>query len=102
MRVLNCDVLVVGGGPAGSSAARAAALAGASVIVAERRRIVGRPVRCAEYIPAMLVGQANVGDEYIVQRTTGMRSFLHGRCIQDMSAPGCAVSYTHLTLPTKA
>ena len=91
MRVLNCDVLVVGGGPAGSSAARAAALAGASVIVAERRRIVGRPVRCAEYIPAMLVGQANVGDEYIVQRTTGMRSFLHGRCIQDMSAPGCVI-----------
>ena len=40
----------------------------------------------------MLVGQANVGNEYIVQRTTGMRSFLHGRCIHDMSAPGCVIA----------
>ncbi len=91
MRVINCDVLVVGAGPAGSSAARAAAKAGASVVVAERRHIVGRPVRCAEYIPARLVGQADVGDQYIVQRITGMRSFLHGRRIQDMAAPGCVI-----------
>jgi len=91
MRLMQCDVLVVGAGPAGSSAARAAAQAGASVIVVERRPVVGRPVRCAEYIPAMLVGQADVGRDYIVQRTEGMRSFLHGRCIQEMQAPGCLI-----------
>lgn len=91
MRSVSCDILVVGAGPAGSSAARAAAWEGAHVLLAERRPVVGLPVRCAEYIPAMLVGQADVGRGYIVQRTTGMRSFLHGRCIQDMAAPGCLI-----------
>lgn len=91
MRDVTCDILVVGAGPAGSSAARAAAWEGAHVLLAERRPVVGLPVRCAEYIPAMLVGQADVGQGYIVQNTTGMRSFLHGRCIQDMAAPGCLI-----------
>ena len=45
------DVLVVGLGPAGASAARAAVLAGASVIAVERRRAVGVPVQCAEFVP---------------------------------------------------
>ena len=51
-----CSILVCGAGPAGSSAALAAARAGAGVLVLERRRLVGVPVRCAEYIPAPLAG----------------------------------------------
>lgn len=46
-----CDVLVVGFGPAGSSAAAAAARAGCSVIALERKKVVGIPVQCAEFIP---------------------------------------------------
>ena len=91
MRMLQYDVLVVGAGPAGSSAARTAAQAGASVALVERRSVVGLPVRCAEYIPAMLVGQADAGKDYIVQATLGMRSYLHGRRIQDMVAPGYVI-----------
>ena len=89
--MLHYDVLIVGAGPAGSSAARAAAQAGASVALVERRSAVGVPVRCAEYIPAMLVGQADVGKDYIAQATLGMRSYLHGHRIQDMTAPGYVI-----------
>ncbi len=48
------DVLVVGLGPAGSRAAAAAAEAGARVVAIERRAEPGRPVQCAEFVPALL------------------------------------------------
>jgi geranylgeranyl reductase family protein len=54
------DVLVVGLGPAGASAAAAAARAGLRVVGVDRRREAGRPVQCAEFVPA-LVG-IDVGD----------------------------------------
>lgn len=47
----SCDVLVVGLGPAGSRAATEAALAGCSVIALERKKTIGIPVQCAEFIP---------------------------------------------------
>jgi digeranylgeranylglycerophospholipid reductase len=48
------DVLVVGLGPAGSSAAAAAARLGARVLAVDRRHEAGRPVQCAEFVPAMI------------------------------------------------
>jgi digeranylgeranylglycerophospholipid reductase len=48
------DVLVVGLGPAGSRAAAEAAQAGARVVALERRAEPGRPVQCAEFVPALL------------------------------------------------
>jgi geranylgeranyl reductase family protein len=48
------DVLVLGLGPAGASAAAAAARAGRSVIAIDRKREAGRPVQCAEFVPALL------------------------------------------------
>lgn len=45
------DVIVVGSGPAGSSAAEHAALGGARVLVLERKRTVGEPVACGEFLP---------------------------------------------------
>lgn len=49
-----CDLLVVGLGPAGGAAALAAASAGLKVIALERRKEIGRPVQCAECVPAAL------------------------------------------------
>ena len=54
------DVLVIGLGPAGASAAAAAARAGLRVIAVDRKREPGRPVQCAEFVPA-IVG-IDVGD----------------------------------------
>jgi digeranylgeranylglycerophospholipid reductase len=48
------DIVVVGLGPAGSCAARAAAAMGARVVALERRPAPGRPVQCAELVPALL------------------------------------------------
>ncbi len=49
------DVAVVGAGPAGSTAARFAALGGARTLLVERRREVGRPVQCGEFLPTTAV-----------------------------------------------
>jgi len=40
-----------GGGPAGSTTAEHAALNGASVLVLERKKVIGEPVACGEFIP---------------------------------------------------
>lgn len=49
--MLYCDILVVGAGPAGLSAALEVSKAGAHVVVAEKKKMIGQPVRCAELMP---------------------------------------------------
>jgi geranylgeranyl reductase family protein len=58
--VERADVVVLGLGPAGASAAAEAARAGLSVIAVDRKHEPGRPVQCAEFVPA-IVG-IDVGD----------------------------------------
>lgn len=91
MRTLTCDILVVGAGPAGSSAAREAASKGACVIMVERRAVIGVPVQCAEYIPAPLVGELCLGRGFVVQPVKAMRTFLNGRLLQQITAPGFTI-----------
>ena len=47
------QLVVVGAGPAGATAARCAARAGAEVLLIDRRAVVGRPVECAGFLPAL-------------------------------------------------
>jgi geranylgeranyl reductase family protein len=74
MTARNCDVLVVGFGPAGARAAAAAARAGCSVIGIERKKIVGLPVQCAEFIPLPMARYAR--DETRAQPIAGMATWL--------------------------
>jgi digeranylgeranylglycerophospholipid reductase len=69
-----CDVLVIGLGPAGSSAAAAAARAGCRVLAIERKKVVGLPVQCAEFIPLPLSSYA--GAEVRAQPIAGMSTIL--------------------------
>ncbi|MFH1242251.1 MAG: NAD(P)/FAD-dependent oxidoreductase [Pseudomonadota bacterium] len=82
------DVLIVGAGPAGSSAARAAAEEGAAVLVIERKRRIGEPVRCAEYVPRLLAQTVKIPSEAIAQEILGMITFMPDGGEIRKSAPG--------------
>ena len=66
------DVIVLGLGPAGASAAAAAARLGARVVALERKREPGRPVQCAELVPALLP----VAPAAVRQEVSGMLTFV--------------------------
>lgn len=70
-----CDVLVVGLGPGGAAAAWAAASKGLRVIAIDKKRQVGVPVQCAEFIPLTLGGYLR-SPSVIEQRIAGMVSVL--------------------------
>ena len=55
----SADVIVLGLGPAGAAAAAAAARLGCKVIALDRKREAGRPVQCAEFVPALLEVEAS-------------------------------------------
>jgi digeranylgeranylglycerophospholipid reductase len=86
------DIVVVGAGPAGSSAAEAAARSGMRVLLVERRHRIGWPVRCAEYIPAKLLGVVDAGRSFVGRPVTGMKTFLAGCLIRETSAPGFMIN----------
>ncbi len=46
------DVIVVGAGPAGCTAARVTAAAGYKTLVVDRRKEIGVPIHCGEFLPA--------------------------------------------------
>jgi len=92
MKTCDCDILIVGAGPAGCSAAVTAAQEGLRVVVAESRRQVGVPVRCAEYIPAPLLGAVNLGKQFVVQHVSGMRTFLPNGEVKETRSPGFTIN----------
>jgi len=47
------DIVVVGAGPAGTSAARRAAEMGNEVLLVEKKREVGVPIQCGEFLPTL-------------------------------------------------
>jgi len=91
MKAGRYDILVVGAGPAGSCAAAAAARRKLRVLMIDRKAVIGRPVQCAEYIPAPLVGRLDLGRKYIVQSVSGMKTFLSGRQVKETRAPGFVI-----------
>lgn len=70
------DVLVVGAGPAGASAALEAAKNDAKVLLIERKKMIGEPVQCAEYVPKLLLSRVPVSSACIAQKVAGMITYL--------------------------
>jgi digeranylgeranylglycerophospholipid reductase len=89
--IFPCDILVVGAGPAGSSAAVTAAGSGVRVLVVERRAKIGIPIRCAEYIPAQLLGEMKMAKTCIAQSVAGMKTFLPSGEVKETKAAGFMV-----------
>ena len=70
------DVLVLGLGPAGASAAAGAARLSCKVIAFDRKREAGRPVQCAEFVPAMIsIDVCNLAGS-VRQRIEAMATFV--------------------------
>ncbi|MEW5768036.1 MAG: geranylgeranyl reductase family protein [bacterium] len=86
--MLLCDVLVIGAGPAGSTAAKFAAKAGAKVILLEKRKHVGRPVQCAEYVPWQITQEVELPTNVLAQRIDAMRTHLPAGEAVETSAKG--------------
>ncbi len=84
------DVLIIGLGPAGAAAALAAAEKGLSVIAVDRRREIGVPVQCAEFIPLPL-GKYARSDGVIYQTIRGMKSYLPSGTMEDTAFPGLMI-----------
>jgi geranylgeranyl reductase family protein len=88
--LLRVDVLVVGLGPAGASAAAHAARGGLSVLAVERKREIGLPVQCAEWVPLTL-GRHAQGEGVLQQRIAGMYSNLPSGRREHSEFPGLMV-----------
>ena len=76
MELTPVDVLVLGLGPAGASAAAQAARLGRTVMAIERKQVAGKPVQCAEFVPAMI--SVDVADlaASVQQRIASMTTFV--------------------------
>lgn len=84
------DVLVIGLGPAGGAAAAAAARRGSNVLAIDRKRVIGVPVQCAEYIPLPLLRYAR-GDEVTMQGIDTLRTVLPSLAEHTSPFPGLMI-----------
>jgi digeranylgeranylglycerophospholipid reductase len=76
MTVERIDIVVVGLGPAGACAAAEASARGCHVIAVDRKREPGRPVQCAEFVPAMIGAEARGLADSIRQPIRAMKTFV--------------------------
>ena len=58
---------------------------------------MGRPVQCAEFIPAMMLGELTLGAQgndksFIVQQIKGMKTFIKGKLEKETKAPGFIIN----------
>lgn len=90
MSALACDLLVIGLGPAGGAACVAAAARGLRTIAVDRKRDVGRPVQCAEFVPAALRAHTTAPG-VLVQPIDGMITRLPSGRSEDSELVGLMV-----------
>lgn len=84
------DVLVVGLGPAGAAASYTAAKNGCHVLAIDRKKTVGSPVQCAEFIPLPISRYANY-EGILAQPIVGMKSFLPSGTYEYTPFPGLMI-----------
>jgi digeranylgeranylglycerophospholipid reductase len=90
MRVIDCDVLVVGVGPGGAAAARATAKAGLRTLAIDKRREIGVPVQCAEFVPMPLMRSVHETLSQ-VQEVSGMLTILPSGANEHSVFPGLMI-----------
>ncbi|MHB8455786.1 MAG: geranylgeranyl reductase family protein [Acidiferrobacterales bacterium] len=84
------DVLIIGLGPGGGAGAYQAAAAGVSVLAIDRKKRIGEPVQCAEFIP-MPLGRFARDEGVLLQNIEGMKSYLPSGAVAQSPFPGLMV-----------
>ncbi len=92
MKEYRCDILIIGAGPAGICAAQTASQTGVNVLLIEREKVIGEPVRCAEFIPKQLLGELDCNNNFIVQPVKSMKSILPDNQMIETPAPGLMIN----------
>lgn len=82
------DLLVVGAGPAGSMVAQIVAKENYKVLFIDRKCVIGEPVQCAEYVPALLSKEISIPDECIANNIKTLTLYSPDKKIFQFSAPG--------------
>ena len=85
------DLIIIGCGPAGASAALAAARRGLDVLVLEKKSAVGSPVRCGEYVPALILKDIPPVDGFVAQAAQGLEVSLPSGEVLRTSSPGLMI-----------
>jgi digeranylgeranylglycerophospholipid reductase len=85
------DMLVVGAGPGGAAAALRAAAAGLNTLVIEKKKRIGEPVQCAEFIPGPMAGYVR-RDGVLSQRIDGMKTYLPSGSVTPSAHAGLMVN----------
>jgi geranylgeranyl reductase family protein len=86
------DVVIVGAGPAGSAAAKAAVDADAAVLLIDKRRTIGSPVQCAEFLARRVVLDQRLPKEAIAQDVERSRTFMMDQEVSVRRNPGCILN----------
>lgn len=77
------DILIVGAGPAGSCAAIKAAEKNSKLLLIDKKKEIGKPVQCAEYVPKLLLNKIDIDDYCISQKVNSMKTFdMNGSCYE--------------------
>jgi geranylgeranyl reductase family protein len=101
------DVIIAGAGPGGLAAAYALSGRGLSVLVLDRKRRVGEPLQCAEYIPALASRELPEVEGSLVRKIEKLRTFICDAPLAlapkipfepagEMSSPGWMLDRRHL------
>ncbi len=82
------DVLIVGAGPAGSTTGWHIAREKFGVLIIDKKKEVGMPVQCAEYIPALLSKEVSIPNDAIANEIKKLRIYSLDHRSYEFSAPG--------------
>jgi len=92
---MHYDVLIIGAGPAGSTVAWNVAKENYRVLLVDKKKVVGEPVQCAEYVPALLCKEIALPSECIANSIRYLTLFAPDKRKYRIAAPGYIVSRSY-------
>ncbi|MFC2159818.1 FAD-dependent monooxygenase [Actinomycetota bacterium] len=86
--ILKCDVLIIGAGPAGAALAFYLAGEGIETTLVDKKKRIDTPLRCAEYVPAVIGRLFDRPISGINLSTVSMDTYIDYKYVNTISSPG--------------